>query len=199
MRVLGLLGGIASGKSAIAGMLVKRGAVWLDADRAGHEVLREADIKKALVKRWGKSILADVGEIDRKAVAEIVFAKTPEGAAELKWLEEQTHPRIRMKLEAELEKLRAENVPVAVLDAPVMMKSGWDKNCDVVWFIETGDEVRLRRALQRGWTAHEFWAREAAQEPLAVKRARANFVLDNSGELTYTERQVDRLWQQLLT
>lgn len=199
MRVLGLLGGIASGKSAVAGMLVKRGAVWLDADRAGHEVLREPDVKKALVKHWGKSILADVGEIDRKAVAEIVFAKTPEGAAELRWLEAQTHPRIRMKLEAELEKLRSEKVPVAVLDAPVMLKSGWDKICDVVWFIDTADEVRLRRALSRGWTAQEFWAREAAQEPLAVKRARADFVLDNSGELTYTERQVDRLWQQLLT
>jgi dephospho-CoA kinase len=198
MRTLGLLGGIASGKSAVAQMLVKRGAVWLDADRTGHEVLREPDVKKALVKHWGKSILADVGEIDRKAVAEIVFAKTPEGAAELKWLEEQTHPRIRIKLEAELEKLRAENVPVAVLDAPVMLKSGWDKLCDVVWFVDTADEVRLRRALQRGWTAHEFWAREAAQEPLAVKRARADCVLDNSGELTYTERQVDRLWQQLI-
>ncbi len=102
----------------MAHLLVKRGAVWLDADRAGHEVLREPEVKKALVKHWGKSILADVGEIDRKAVAEIVFAQTPEGAGELKWLEAQTHPRIRMKLEAELEKLRSENVPVAILDAP---------------------------------------------------------------------------------
>lgn len=199
MRVLGLLGGIASGKSAVARMLVERGAVWLDADRAGHEVLRDADVKNALIQRWGDSILDDAGEINRKAIAAIVFAKTATGATELKWLEEQTHPRIRMKLETELEKLRLQNCPVTVLDAPVMLKSGWDKKCDVVWFIEATDEIRLQRALQRGWTAQEFRDREAAQEPIAVKRARADFVVDNSGDLAYTRQQVDRLWQQLLT
>lgn len=198
MRTLGLLGGIASGKSAVARMLVERGAVWLDADRAGHEVLREPAVKEALVQRWGASILDQSGEVNRKTIAAIVFAKTPEGAAELKWLEAQTHPRIRMKLEAEIQRLRLENCPVAVLDAPVMLKSGWDKNCDVVWFIDSPDEVRLKRALERGWTAQEFRDREAAQEPLAVKRTRADEVLDNSKDLEYIRRQVERLWQQLL-
>ncbi|MGC4003855.1 MAG: dephospho-CoA kinase [Pirellulales bacterium] len=168
--VVGLLGGIASGKSHVARLLVARGAVWLNADEAGHDVLREPDVKRLLVERWGPTILDESGEVDRRMVAAIVFAKTPSGANELAWLESVSHPRIRAKLEQRIAKLRNGPTPVAVLDAPVMLKSGWDRLCDLVIFVNAREDVRLERAIKRGWTAEEFAAREASQEPLSVKR-----------------------------
>src|SRR5438477_12900597 len=99
MLILGLVGGIASGKSLVAECLRDLGAVVLDADRAGHAVLREPDVVAALVNRWGNSILDPAGQISRRAVAKIVFAAGNE--AERKFLEQVTHPRIENLLRQE--------------------------------------------------------------------------------------------------
>jgi dephospho-CoA kinase len=198
MKTLGLVGGIASGKSLVAKKLQQLGAVVLDADHAGHEVLRLPHIKEAARGRWGASIFGPDGEIERKRLAAIVFAHTDEGRRELEHLEKLTHPEIGRRLQAQLNLLRDQGVQVAVLDAPVMLKAGWDRFCDQIWFIDAPYEVRLKRAQTRGWTEEEFRARELAQEPVERKRELADLVLENSGDLEYTYRQIERFWHSLI-
>jgi dephospho-CoA kinase len=195
--VIGLLGGVASGKSFVAHQLKNRGAVVLDADGAGHDVLREEQVKAALRQHWGEHVFGPDGEIDRPAVGRIVFADSPDGPRELKFLEQLTHPRITERLRQQMAEASAAGVPAIVLDAAVMLKAGWDRLCDAVWFVDAPRSVRLQRARQRGWSEEQFAAREAAQESLEEKRRRANAVIDNSGSPEHTAEQVDALWEQL--
>lgn len=198
MKTLGILGGIASGKSLVAKKLQDLGAVVLDADRTGHEVLRLPQVKEAARSRWGASIFGEDGEIERKALAAVVFARTDVGRGELEYLEKLTHPEIGRRLEGQLNLLRQQSVQLAVLDAPVMLKADWDRFCDQIWFIDAPHDVRLRRAQARGWTEGEFRDRELAQEPIELKRSLADLVLDNSGDIEYTNRQIERLWHSLI-
>jgi dephospho-CoA kinase len=202
MKTIGLLGGIASGKSLVAKKLQQLGAVVLDADRAGHDVLRLPHVKQAARDHFGASIFhekgQEEGEIDRKRLAAIVFAQTEEGRRELDYLEKLTHPEIGRRLQKQLNHFQQRGVQVAVLDAPVMLKAGWDRFCDQIWFIDAPYEIRLERAQTRGWTEEELLSRELAQEPIERKRELADLVLDNSGEPEYTHRQIERLWHSLI-
>jgi dephospho-CoA kinase len=172
--------------------------VVLDADRAGHEVLRQAHVKDAARERWGDNIFSPDGEIERKRLAAIVFARTDKGRRELEFLEKLTHPEIGRRLQTELNDLKRQGVQVAVLDAPVMLKAGWERFCDQIWFIDAPYETRLQRAKARGWTEEEFRARELAQEPVERKRELADLVLDNSGDVGYTHQQIERLFHSLI-
>ncbi len=197
MILIGILGGVASGKSEVSRRLRSLGAAVLDADRVGHAVLREAEVRQAVQRRWGETVLDAAGEIDRRKVAEIVFAATPQSKTELTFLEELTHPRIGQQLQAQLAELHREGVRAAVLDAPVMLKAGWDRMCQRIIFVDAPRDVRLARARQRGWTEADFAAREAAQEPLETKRSRADVTIDNSTTRQHLFAQVDRFWQSL--
>lgn len=197
MILIGILGGVASGKSAVSDRLKTLGAVVLDADQLGHEVLREPEVKEELRRRWGEKVFEASGEIDRRRVAEIVFAATSQGKEELAFLEQLTHPRIRERLRKQLADLKSAGVAAAVLDAPVMLKAGWDRLCDFLLFVDTPRQVRLARARQRGWTEADFAAREAAQEHVEAKRRRAGAILDNSSSLDQLYAQVDRFWRSL--
>jgi dephospho-CoA kinase len=198
MKVIGILGGVASGKSFVAEQLKKLGAVVLDADACGHEVLREPEVIEALRDRWGDDVISADGQIDRAAVASIVFVDTKEGRRELEFLEKLTHPKIGERLRQRLDELAvAGQTPAVVLDAPVMLKAGWDGHCDRIVFIDAPREVRLARARQRGWNEEVFSAREAAQESLDAKRECADVVIDNSGSTELTQAQIEHLWQSL--
>lgn len=194
LPVLGLLGGVASGKSFVAGLLAQHGATVLDADRAGHQVLEHGDVKAALRGRWGPRVFTAAGQVNRKAVGEIVF----QDQTELEFLEAVTHPRIGCLLQEQIEHLLQQGAPAAVLDAPVMLKAGWDAMCDAIWFVDAPRPTRLQRALQRGWTEAQFDAREAAQESLDEKRRKADVVIDNAGCGRTTAAAVARHWQQFL-
>jgi dephospho-CoA kinase len=197
MNVLGLLGGVASGKSLVAQQLAELGAVVLDADRAGHETLRLPEIIAAAKARWGEGVLDPDGQINRLQLAKIVFAPPPAGAEERRYLESLTHPEIGRRLAAEAES--KENAsPLAVLDAPLILEAGWDKMCTHLAFVDAPRELRLAHALKRGWTEEDFAAREAVQESLDIKRGRADFIIDNSGSALHTQLQVERLWQSLV-
>jgi dephospho-CoA kinase len=198
MKIIGLIGGVASGKSVVAEQFRRLGAEVLDADRVGHDVLRLSDVRDAIRKHFGDNVFGADGEVDRKALGSIVFAPPPSGPEELAVLEQLTHPEIRRRLRLKVDQLAANGVIATVLDAPVMLKAGWDKFCDVVIYIDAPDEIRRRRAQSRGWTREEFQAREAAQESLDSKRQRADFVVDNSGSEEYTQQQIERIWRSLI-
>ena len=195
--VIGLIGGVASGKSVVAAELARLGAAVLDADRAGHEVLSLPEVTSAIRERWGEKAFDTSGNVDRRALGRIVFEPGPAGQRELEFLEKLTHPRIGELLMRQVAGLSASGARALVLDAPVMEKSGWYGLCDRIVFVDAPREVRLARARQRGWTEEDFAAREGAQESLEKKQGRADFVVDNSGSLDETRAQVERWWQTL--
>ena len=199
MIIIGLVGGVACGKSFVAEQLAQLGAVVLDGDRTAHEVLEHESVKRQLVARWGNSILGSDGDLIRREIAKRVFQPDAQGRTELDFLESVTHPEIGKLLTTRLQSLsEAGTTSMVVLDAAVMMKSGWDRVCDYIAFVDAPDQARLARALKRGWTAEQFAAREAAQVPLEQKRSRADFVIDNSGTPSQTKTEVEALWHSLL-
>jgi dephospho-CoA kinase len=198
MILIGIAGGIASGKSLVSEELRSLGAVVLDADRAGHEVLREPEVKQAIRGRWGDGVFGADGEIDRRKVAEIVFAPPPKGPKELAYLEQLTHPRIRELHDARLAQLsRDAAAKVVVLDAPLLFEVGLDESCDEVVFVDAPRELRLARARDRGWSEEDFDDRERRQVPIEVKRSRADVIIDNSSSPEHTYAQVQRFWHSL--
>lgn len=199
MRVIGIVGGVASGKSRVAEQLRGLGAVVLDADRAGHEVLHEEEVRRALRERWGEEIFNDRGEIHRAAVARIVFAAPPRGPRERTFLEQITHPRIGARLREQAAEAERRGAPAVVLDAALLLEAGWHSLCDHILFVSAPRDLRWRRARQRGWSEAEFRAREAAQLPVEEKRRRAEHVIDNSGSEAETDRQVRRWWRSRVT
>jgi dephospho-CoA kinase len=198
VRVIGVIGGVASGKTTVRESLERLGAGVLDGDRAAHQVLREDDVKAAIHRRWGDSVLDTAGEVDRRRVAEIVFAPDAAAAAELRFLEDLTHPRIGARLSGEARRLADDGARLIVLDAAVMEKSGWDQLCDTLVYVDADRQTRLARALARGWTEDDFDVRESAQESLQVRRGRADVVIDNSGSLGHTQAQVERVVADLI-
>ena len=199
MKIIGVTGGVASGKSLVACQLESLGALRLDADRAGHEVLREDPVRRALQQRWGPAVVGEDGQIDRGAVARIVFESSPRGARELEFLEQLTHPRIAARLQQQLEQAARDGQTAVVLDAAVMFKAGWHKLCDAIVFVDAERKLRWQRAARRGWSRSQFAARERAQHSLDVKRQQADFRIDNSGTPESTLAQVKQLWNTLFS
>lgn len=192
------MGGVASGKSLVAGLLAELGAGVLDADRAAHEVLTDAAVESAARERWGSNVFGPDGRIDRARLARIVFAGGPDGRRQRKYLEQLTHPRIGRLLAGQADRLRASGAAAAVLDAPLLLEAGWDRLCDKLVFVDAPRDIRLERARKRGWSEEDFDAREAAQESLEAKRRRADVVVDNSGSAASTRAQIERFWRTLV-
>lgn len=190
--VIGLLGGIAAGKSLVAQQLARLGAGVLDADRAGHQVLRMPEVVQAIARRWGPEVLEADGTVNRSRLAQRVFGDKEE----LKHLEAITHPRIQHLLTQQARRLVQQGARALVLDAPLLLRAGWDRWCDLLVFVDAPEQLRLQRAAARGWSAEQFRRREAAQEPLEEKRRRAHVVIDNSGSPEQTRKQVEQLWHQ---
>ena len=190
-RIIGLVGGIGAGKSQVADAFARRGARVISGDALAHAALRQPEIKKQVVERWGRRMIDDKGEVQRRLLAEVVFADADERRA----LEAMVHPWIKDHIRAEVEAARTDAaVRLIVLDAAVMLEAGWHDVCDHLVYIDAPRDVRLRRvAEQRGWAPREVESREAAQLPLTAKAAHADHTLDNSASLEHLERQVDDL------
>ncbi|MCE5303329.1 MAG: dephospho-CoA kinase [Planctomycetaceae bacterium] len=197
MRIIGIVGGVASGKSVVAEHMARLGAAVIDADQLGHEALRLPRVEAAARQRWGETVFGADGRIDRARVAAIVFGEGPKAERERKYLEKLTHPEIARRLwqQAVAASVRA---PLVVLDAALLTETGWDKWCEKVVFVDAPREMRQLRAAARGWEKEDFAAREAAQESLDRKRERADVIIDNSGPLERTQAQVEQLWASLV-
>jgi dephospho-CoA kinase len=193
--VIGLIGGIGSGKSTVAQAFARRGAKVIVGDALGHEALRQPDVRAQLVGRWGPQVLDGAGEVDRRKVAAIVFAKNPQARDELRALESFVFPWIGRRAREEIDAARADGRSrLVVLDAAVMLEAGWNNVCDRLVYVHAPREVRLGRlAERRGWSAKEVEEREGAQRSLTEKATRADDAVDNSGSPEQVQRQVDDL------
>ena len=197
MKVIGLTGGIASGKSAVAAEMAALGAVVLDADLAAHKVINLPEVCDILVDRWGNHILKTGGEIDRTAVARRVFSDQAGDRSELRFLEKILHPRIREQFQAQLAELAACGTDVAVIDAPLLLEAGWEGLCDYLVFVDSPLKARRERASLRNWTEGEFAKRETLQMSIAEKRERSTHVLSNNGTLANLRDRVRAFWTSL--
>ena len=191
--VIGVLGGIASGKSWVATRLAGSDGLVIDADAIAREVLESEELRPELSRAFGPSILRADGLPDREELARRVFASPAERAR----LESFTHPRIRARIRGLLEGARARRVPRVVLDVPLLLENqaanGLPEECHELLFVDSDAQARARRAAaSRGWEPGEVARREAQQLPLEEKRARAHFVIRNRGTLEELESEVLR-------
>ncbi len=178
--IIGLAGGIGSGKTEVARILAGLGCVVADSDATARQALREPAFRETLVGWWGEDILDANGEIDRAAVASIAFGDPHERRR----LEALVHPRVAAR-RRELFDAAPPEAPALVIDAPLLFEAGLDAECDAVIFVDADEAIRRQRvAGSRGWEAAETDRREESQLPLDQKRARADYILRNNGELS---------------
>ena len=188
--IIGVIGGIGSGKTALANEIGKFINVErLDADKAGHEVLKQESSKQQLRNEFGSQVFDEQGEVSRSALARLVFGESDQQRDNRDRLEKIVHPEIRRSLENRLKHLQEEHAcDVIMLDAALLLEAGWSEICDAIVFLEVPDEIRLKRVHERGWSKDEFQRREASQLSLEHKRTQADTVIDNSGDLSKAAR-----------
>lgn len=195
--IIGLTGGVGAGKSTVAGLLAELGCVVYDADEEVSHALADPDLKRAIASRWGPEVLDRLGAVDRRALAQRVFADERERRA----LEGLVHPRLGQARQRALEQAVEAGAPAVVYDAPLLVEAGLDRECDALIFIESPLEARLERVrAARGWSQKDLQEREAAQIPLARKRDVSQYVVVNDADLdrlrAQTRATLDRILAQ---
>ena len=193
--VVGLTGGIASGKSAVSAMLAARGALIIDADKVGHEAYAPgSDCYREVVEAFGADIVGADGQIDRKALGAKVFGAPDQR----KRLEHIVWPWMRSTMERRLAALRDEGVPAVVLEAAVLLEAGWTPLVDEVWVVLASPEIARQRVVQRnGLTPEQADQRIAAQLTNAERATKADLVIENNGTLDELRERVDAAWGTL--
>ncbi|KPJ62173.1 MAG: hypothetical protein AMS15_04855 [Planctomycetes bacterium DG_23] len=192
---MGLLGGVGSGKTLVAGMLGSLGAAVIDADKIGHEVLKNRTIKAQIRRRFGKEVFTPKGNISRTRLARAAFASIKD----IRALNRITHPEILKRMKREIAEVKkAREAKAVVLDAPLLLEAGLASLCDRLIYVQAGKVLRRKRTSRsRKWNPEDFRRREAMQMPLEKKRRRASLVIDNSGTRPKTLAQVHKIWQAL--
>ena len=196
MLLVGLTGGIGSGKSTVARLLEKRGAVVFDADLLAREAVEPGTPgHAAVIERFGADVLAPGGELDREALASIVFAD-PSARRDL---EEIVHPEVR-RLFAEGSEAYRDTDSVVVFSAPLLVETGMHTAFEILVVVSATVATQIERLMrQRGMSESSIRARIEAQAPLEDKAAVADFLVDNEGSLDELESQVEQLWNDLST
>src|SRR6266699_3415289 len=192
---IGLTGNIASGKSEVARMLADRGATVIDADVLAREAVRpETQALRDIVKRWGKDILKKDGSLDRKALRQIVFADQNE----LDALNRIVHPGVTRLRDREIAIAKERGDPIVVCVIPLLFERNIVEEFDAIILVDAPRPLRLERLVAtRGLEGTEAMNMIVAQMPAELKRARADYVIENNGSLDKLERDVDALWSSL--
>lgn len=195
MLYIGLTGNIASGKSEVARMLGSLGATIIDADALARDAVAPGTpALQAIVARWGRAVLAPDGSLDRGALRRIVFTNP----VDLDALNLIVHPAISALRDDRLARLRRQGVPVVVYDVPLLFEANLTEEFDKIILVDAPEPTRLDRMVKsRGLDPMEAEQMIAAQMPATVKRARADYVIENRGTLQELRQQVEELWEQL--
>jgi dephospho-CoA kinase len=196
MLLIGLTGNIGSGKSTVAQLLSERGATIIDADVLARRAVEQGtSAYSAIVERWGTSILAADGLIDRAALRRIVFSEP----LELEQLNTIVHPEVERMRIALVEQARQRGDRLVVCDIPLLFERNLTAGYDRIVLVDAPRPVRLERLVrERGLRETEAMAMIVAQMPAELKRARADFVIDNAGTLTQLDQRVTEVWSALL-
>lgn len=192
MKVIGLTGGIGSGKSEVSRMLQALGAEIIDADRIGHQAYRpRTEAWEAVVAAFGEQILQPNGEVDRKKLGAIVFAES-DALARLNAI---MHPRMYKMLKERLEELREQGTEVAVVEAAVLIEAGWTPLVDEIWVTEAEEDVVVGRVrLRSNLPEEEIRRRIRSQLSREERASRATAVIENNGGLEELRQRVQELW-----
>jgi dephospho-CoA kinase len=193
MLLVGLTGGIASGKSTVSAMLAEQGAEVIDADHIARQVVMPGTPAWCkLREHFGPGVLHPDGQLDRQALADIVFADK----SKLALLNEITHPAIFARIADRLEAHHGQDV-VVVLDAALLIEAGLAEGVDVVIVVHSPREIQVERPAAKGVGQSDARNRIASQLEPEKRLARADIVIDNSGSLEDLGRQVDKIWKEL--
>lgn len=197
MIVIGLTGGIASGKSTVSNLLKEAGAFIVDTDKIAHDIVNPGESAwQEITRLFGTAILRPDGTIDRRALGDIVFKNDDE---RLK-LEAITHPRIKAEALAQAAGAEAAGYQIIVLDVPLLLEVGWQHMVDRVWVVYVDAVTQIERLMLRNnLSRQQAIDRLNAQMPLAEKLQYADTVIDNSKDVACTARQVQAALRQLMT
>lgn len=189
MPVIGIAGGIGSGKSELARALEGLGCVVVDSDAEAKAALELPEVREQVRSWWGERAFDGEGRVDRKAVAGIVFGN--EEAR--RQLEALVHPIVKARRAEKVAAARARGAAGVVIDAPLLFEAGVDAECDYIVFVEARREVRAERVAARGWAEEELARREGSQWDLAKKRASSDTVVKNEGSRADLEKAAPRI------
>jgi dephospho-CoA kinase len=193
--VVGILGGIGSGKSTVANQFANLGCAVIQADKIAHEVLEEQGIIDTISAVFGRDILSSDGMIDRSKLAARVF----ENLEELEKLQAVVHPPIIDKCDQLLTQYLANSsISAVILDVPLLVESGYDKRCDVLVFVDCPDNQRFQRAAKKGLSEDQIKKREIFQISLDKKRQMAHYVIKNNSEMLDLTEQVAQIYSAMI-
>ena len=196
MLLVGLTGGIASGKSLVTRVLRDLGAHVIDADRIVHDLLSNGqDVHREVAEHFGKDILLPDGTVNRRKLGEIVF----NDPVQRTWLNQCIHPRVFEAYQAKVHHLRERRPEaIVVLDAALLIETGYHKKMDVVIVVSADEEHQVQRLMERDrFTREQALARIRSQMPLAEKRKAADHVIENTGTREETERRTREVFAKL--
>ena len=195
MKVIGLTGGIGSGKSTVSQLLHELGAVVLDADKVGHEVYKpNTETWLDVVAAFGKQVLTSDGEIDRKKLGQIVFSD-PELLTQLNQI---VHPRMYEMMRSQIEEFRNQGVKVVVLEAAILLEAGWTPLVDEVWVTVAPEHEVVKRTMERtGLPEEQVLARIRSQLSSEERTEHANVIVNNDGSIDELKRKIKELWDKL--
>ena len=194
MLVVGLTGGIASGKSVVSRYLHELGAHIIDADQIAREIVYpHSPALQEIIRHFGKDLVNEDGSLKRKELGRMIF-RDPEKRNILNRI---MHPRIDAQITLELEQCRSQkDLPLIVIDAALLLETGLARLVDEIWLVDVPEELQIKRLRERdGLTEEEARRRLQAQMPLAEKRKYADRIIDNSGQIEETRKQIEKLWK----
>ena len=195
MKVIGLTGNIASGKTAVAEMLASRGAVIVDADVLAREaVSKGSPALDAIVAKWGKEVLDSEGSLDRASLRHRVF----EDQSDLDALNEIVHPEVARLRQRDVAAARKRGEKLVVCVIPLLFEKHMADEFDAIILVDAPRSVRLERIVRdRGIDEAEAMKMIASQMPADLKRARADYVIENAGTRAELEAEVERVWEEI--